>query len=219
MASLDSALQSYLEYDTKSAVIEQLWGPKPLPQQLNNGEVNFHLNAEVYFKYYTEQCGLALHDGGRHTSARTHRDTLEIVKHLRDSSQSRDSIVQLLNPKLLNPKPANEIEMLNGSIDLAARLLLMVDFGSLQYGFSGQEQLVWDHGSLKEFIHDYFDVPPALGNEGVKLQKMFNARNLGRIAGVEIVWTNNLADHLRMIDEDKKVAVFHHASFLEYQQK
>jgi hypothetical protein len=26
-----------------------------------------------------------------------------------------------------------------------------------------------------------------------------------------------LADHLRMMDDDKTVAVFHHASFLEYQ--
>ncbi|KAF7514242.1 hypothetical protein GJ744_000012 [Endocarpon pusillum] len=74
--------------------------------------------------------------------------------------------MQLLSLKLPNPKPQNEIEMLNGSINLAARLLLMMGFGSFQFGFSGQQQLVWDHGSLKTFIRDYFDVPPALGSEG-----------------------------------------------------
>ena len=54
-----------------------------------------------------------------------------------------------------------------------------------------------------------------LGSENVKLEKIFNAGNLGRIAGIEIEWTNNLADHLRVVDEDKKVAIFYHASFLE----
>jgi len=53
----------------------------------------------------------------------------------------------------------------------------------------------------------------------VKLEKIFNARNLGRIAGIEIEWTKNLADHLRLIDEDRKVAIFHHATYLECQLK
>ncbi len=52
-------------------------------------------------------------------------------------------------------------------------------------------------------------------NENVKLEKIFSALNLGRIAGMEIQFTNNLADHLRVMSEDdKKVAIFHNASFL-----
>jgi hypothetical protein len=53
----------------------------------------------------------------------------------------------------------------------------------------------------------------------VKLDRIFNARNLGRIAGIEVYWTNNLFDHLRLIDEDRKVAVFHYASFLKCQRE
>jgi hypothetical protein len=36
---------------------------------------------------------------------------------------------------------------------------------------------------------------------------------------MEIEWADNLADHLRLTDGDKKVAIFHHASFLECQLK
>ncbi|KAF2178669.1 hypothetical protein K469DRAFT_731671 [Zopfia rhizophila CBS 207.26] len=49
---------------------------------------------------------------------------------------------------------------------------------------------------------------------------MFTASNLERIAGIQIKLTDNLADHLRMIDkEDKFVAIFHHASFLKRQNR
>jgi hypothetical protein len=59
-----------------------------------------------------------------------------------------------------------------------------------------------------------------LDNEHVKLEKIFIARNLGRIAGIEIQFTNNLADHLRLMNEDdKKVTIFHNASFLIGQRK
>lgn len=220
MGSLDSSIQHYPDCEnTKRVITEQLWGPKSLIGQLHNSEASCDLDFEVYFQYYTKQCRIALHDGGRHTFVKTHRDILKVVEHIKDSSQSRDSLAQLLRPRIPSSKPINETKILYASIELAARLLVMVDIGSLQYGFSGRKQLIWDHSSLKDFIYGYFDTPPALGHEHVKLQKIFNARNLGRMVGIEIFWTDNLADHLRMVDEDKKVAVFHHASFLERQQE
>jgi hypothetical protein len=54
-------------------------------------------------------------------------------------------------------------------------------------------------------------------HDSIKLEKSFNALNVQRIGGIKIWWTNNLADHLRMMDDDKAVFVFHHASFLEHQ--
>ena len=168
----------------------------------------------MYFKYYNYQCGLALHDYGNHISARTHQEIMNVAQHLKEPLRRGE--IQALLPK---PTPPNEIEKLDGSINLAARLLLMIDFGSLQYGFSSRKRLIWDDNSLKEFIGSYFGRTLALGHERVNLEKIFNARNLGQIAGIEVLWTDNLADHLRISDEDKKVAVFHYASFLEYQQE
>ena len=68
-------------------------------------------------------------------------------------------------------------------------------------------------------MKNYFHAPRLLDNEHVKLEKIFSALNLGRIAGIEIQFTNNLADHLRLMGEDdKKVWIFHNASFLRVQR-
>jgi hypothetical protein len=173
---------------------------------------------EAYPAYHQKQCCCALHDGGRHISARTHRDILAIAEDL-NQGLSKEDIKGRLSSKLADPKPTNENGLLEGSIDLTARLVSMMDIGELSYGFSGRRGLVWSQGSLKDLVHSYFNVPVVLGHD-VKLEKMFNARNVGRIAGIHIAWTDNLADHLRFIDEGQKtVAIFHHASFLIGQQR
>ncbi|KAH0541247.1 hypothetical protein FGG08_004252 [Glutinoglossum americanum] len=210
--ALSDPIQTPIGTETKCEIIKHLWGGSVRSRQLFTGEINY----DPYFHYYAEQSGLALHDGGRHTSVRTHRDIIEIAQHLRNGS-TRDEVKRLLRPKLTTSVP-NEDELLNGSIDLAASLLLMMEIGSLQYGFSGRTQLAWTEKSLEECVREYYSHPPALGHESVKLEKMFTARNIGRIAGIKIVWTRNLADHLRMINEDTEVAIFHHVTFLENQQ-
>ena len=45
----------------------------------------------------------------------------------------------------------------------------------------------------------------------VKLERLFNARTIERIAGIKITWTSNLADHLRLLDDDTGVVIFHNA--------
>src|SRR5204862_490566 len=124
---------------------------------------------------------------GRHISARTHRDILEIAKDL-FKGLSKESTRRQLSSKLADPKPANEL--LDGSVDLTARLISMMEIGVFHYGFSGRKGLVWDQGSLKDFVDGYFNVPVELGQD-VKLEKTFNGRNLSRIAGINIEWTDN----------------------------
>jgi hypothetical protein len=60
--------------------------------------------------------------------------------------------------------------------------------------------------------------PTLVSNDIVKLEKIFTAQNLVRIAGLDIIWTGNLADHLRLTNDDQRVHVFHHASFLQVQK-
>ena len=43
-------------------------------------------------------------------------------------------------------------------------------------------------------------------------------RNVERIGGLRIIWTSNLADHLRLHDDDTRLSIFHHATFLHYQK-
>lgn len=172
---------------------------------------------DTYFAYHKKQCSHALHDGGRHISARTHREILEIAEDI-VQGLSKESIRRRLSLKLADPKPANENELIDSSIDLTARLMSMMDIGALQYGFSGRKALVWNQGSLKDFVNGHFDERVMLGQD-IKLEKSFNGRNLDRIAGIKIDWTDNLADHLRMTNDDKNVAIFHHASFLKRHQR
>lgn len=171
-----------------------------------------------YFSYYTEQCSGALHDRGRHVLVRTHQDIIDVAQHIK-SSLCRDCIKEKLRSKLTLPKPTNEAEkILDASIDLVTRLLLMIDFGYVQYGYRGRRRQVWVVESLKKWTDSYFGAR-VLEKESVKLEKTFNAMNLESIAEIEIKWTDNLADHLSLDLDDKEVAIFHHASFLKYQGK
>ncbi|KAF4629445.1 hypothetical protein G7Y89_g8703 [Cudoniella acicularis] len=93
--------------------------------------------------------------------------------------------------------------------------MTMIDVGGLRHGIRlGQIHRVWNHGSLREFILSIFSQTKELPNE-VKLEKLFNARNLQRFASIQIIWTNNLADHLQLEDDDTIMRIFSHASFLE----
>ena len=213
--SLDGFIQlAPITLDTKSEILRRLLDFDMHPSNFCDNFLDFN----SYFSHYTVQCRDALHDGGRHVSVRTHRDIIEIAQHLKNST-TRDSVKEMLRSKIPHPKPANENELLDGSINLVARLLLMVEFGCLRYGFTGGRQIVWTANTLRECLAKYFAAPQLLEHERVRLEKIFNARNLERIAGIRIQWTDNLAEHLSLVDNDRKVAIFHHASFLECQRK
>lgn len=214
MDSLDSPIfRTPTSFTTTFEPLVHLWS-----RNASSTLKGHEFDPEAYFAYHKKQCCLALHDGGRHISVRTHRDIFEIAEGLKHGLP-KEVIRERLSTKLADPKPPNENELLDSSIDLTARLVCMMDIGALRYGFSGHRGLVWSHGCLKDFVRDRFSKPVML-DHNVKLEKTFNARNLERMAGIRIIWTDNLADHLRIVDEgDKTVAVFHHASFLKCQQR
>jgi hypothetical protein len=209
--SLDGSIQLYsLDLNTKCKIINNLWGLDVDSTNFYNNDFNF----DAYFEYYHEQCSLALHDAGRHIWVRTHRHIIDVAKHLKDQL-TRDEVKEILRPNLpvrLVPKPGIDDELLDSSINLAARLLLMMEFGNLQFGFSGLTGLVWKNdksledcikehfqvsrsliqerrdGSFEDFFKDHFLVSRS-GQESISLERKFNARNLGRIAGIQIAWT------------------------------
>jgi len=212
--SLNSSIQfPPIGADTRAEILKELWNIDASSLKSHDKGSDY----DIYFTYYADQCSLALHDGGRHIWTRTHRDVIEIAGYIK-SSMTRYEIRERLRSKLSVPITANADEILDGSMNLTARLLLMTEFGNIPYGFTGRRQLIWTENSLGDSVKEYFNSPPKLGQDSVKLERIFTAQNLGRIAGIEIEWTRNLADHLLLIDEEKKVAIFHHASFLESQR-
>ena len=93
----------------------------------------------------------------------------------------------------------------------------MISIRDSKYAVLSGTQLIWDEGNLKDFLSAYFNDPQVLSDSNIKFEKTFNAYNLERITGIKVKWTDNLIDHLRMIEaDDKTVKVFHHASFLKH---
>ncbi|KAK4221171.1 hypothetical protein QBC38DRAFT_492589 [Podospora fimiseda] len=234
-----SVLDSPLNESTKTTISEALWDhdtPTTTAQRLHTSKA--HINLSPYFHYYTKKCQHALHDGGRHVATRTHADIISCATLLKNDVP-RSEIHAALYSKLTSAHP-NADEMISNSIDLCASLLLMTNFGSYSYGFSGKTCLSWpsppqaqshpqfgppqpppESQPLGSFVHTYFTPEPRLTpsplKDHIKLEKIFKASNLSRIANLSITWTDNLADHLRLTDDDTRVHIFHHASFLQAQ--
>ncbi|ETS06754.1 hypothetical protein M419DRAFT_44929, partial [Trichoderma reesei RUT C-30] len=102
-------------------------------------------------------------------------------------------------------------------IDMCARLLTMtqVNHCGSSCGLAGTTAVPWTKVSLKDAFSCHFYTQRTLQADQMRLSKDFTAWHLSRIAGVDIRWTANLADHLRFVDHDQAVFVFHCASFLQ----
>lgn len=204
--SLQSPLQNVRDIPKiKNEIIGGLWPGEDLSEE--------GLHWEPFLSYYTKQCKHALHNRGKHALVRCHQQILDLTNQFKELAV-KESIRTNLK-QLFTSKSDREEEILNDSIDFAARLYLMINIGDSKYAVSSGTPLVWRNGNLKDFLSAYFDDPQILSDSNVKFEKTFNAYNLRRIAGIRVKWTDNLIDHLRMTD-DKTVEVFHHASFLKH---
>ena len=163
---------------------------------------------EAYFRdWYEEQCQGA----AREASVGTHRDILDIITLLEGTNESRISINKTLHQKSYSIS-GNE-KSLDISITLAARLWLMVHIGNLEHCWTPGQSVVWEDGQLADSVATKLS-PNYNATDKIQLPKAFNAPNLERIAGIRIHWTNNLADHLSMTEDDTRLWLFHHISFL-----
>jgi hypothetical protein len=205
MAS-EAKIAGPLGSETKQIMAAVLWDGVP-------HEVDTRLAA--YFRYYAKQCEVvALHDGGKHVCVQTHQAIGRIVAMIRKDKTWRE-----VHDSLRGDNSSASDEERSNTINLAARALMMMEIGNISFAHSGSRGLEWSQGSLRDFIHQRFPSKHTLHHEKTKLEKIFNARGISRIAGMQILWTNNLADHLRLMNDDKGVAIFHHASFLQRQQR
>lgn len=201
-----SLLEDPIPTTTQQRIVKSLW------------DTTDYESLRPYFQYYTEQCRIAFHVHRRKLPVDTHQHVLDIVSAFQDGS-CRQTILQNL-VTTYGSGTATELEdTVGSSIDLVVRLALMLDIGELRNAFSGRRRLIWTEGSLQDFVRDTFSDKVTLSHEGLKLGTSFTARNLDRVTGFRVELTTNLADHLRLRDEDSTVSIFHHASFLKCQQK
>ncbi|KAK6825973.1 hypothetical protein PG987_013467 [Apiospora arundinis] len=186
-------------------LINGLWTPLG-KQSLFNGEPSFKIDHTAYAYYYTKQWQVMMigHDSGGHYPIPTRvDDILGLAQQIR-GGQPRAEIVARL--QAMGGGTAFTQKGADNFINLTLRLLSMVNFGTARRQIMPRGCLAWDRGgrssSFKDYITSYFGKPPVLSCDR---------------GGVDICFTDNLADHLLLVEDDSKLLIFHHVSFLEYQ--
>ena len=206
---LQNIASTNLAAPTRQAIINRVFGLQLNEQEFLSRDNGF----SAYFNdWYEEQCEAAAGE----VSVKTHEELLQILAQLQLANESRGQVLNKLSPPSIGPLLVDQC--LNASITLAARVWLAISIDSSQHFLTPGHLVAWDNGSddgkLSQAVHDalWSNTPTA---EKVKLSKVFTAANLEKIAGIEVQWTSNLADHLSLRDDDTKVMLFHQASFLE----
>lgn len=195
---LESGLQTIL-YSARSryAFAKSIWGTHLSLEDFEPPEF------EEFFRYYQEQCTTALCDIDDDT--KSHRQLAQIAQQLADPNTDFTTLHTLVSERKNNTRYWTLC---------AARIMTMVDIGELRHGIRvGQVHRDWTSGSLKAFMSKTFPISRELPDD-VKLEKLFTARNLQRFASIQVIWTNNLADHLQIEDDDTTIKIFSHVSFL-----
>ena len=209
--ALDGALHvKVVDKSVRALIASALWGITIL----HNQKSPTCSTLDPYFDYYVEETTLALQDRGKDVIVRSHRDLMYIVDLLR-KSLVRDQLLTELAQSPHFKDRRHSVETLAASIDLTVRILTMIEVGHIPNSFKGRRPQLWTEGSLNEEVASTFGCVAKLSTERVKLEKFFKAANLERIAGIRILLTNNLADHLRMSGDDSEIEIFGCACFLE----
>lgn len=136
----------------------------------------------------------------------------------REDDVKEHIMIHLKNLSQAGQKPLSE-ESCHHMIDFAAGLITPINIGIRPNEVKDRRHLEWTSGTLRRLIADYFNDPPVLTFEHLKLPKAFDAWSLCKVGGIKIRFTDNLADHLLLIDDDTTVLVFHHVSYLKQQDK
>ncbi|KAI0404883.1 hypothetical protein F4802DRAFT_597816 [Xylaria palmicola] len=203
---LVTPLTGLIDFTARDELLLKLWGPaNPAKEDLRC--------MHSYFNWYK-----FLLDGGRHVSVSTHADVVEIVCSIQRDKE-RASLHQDVSQQLRRPSPHNTT--IDGSLNLCSRLLLMMSIGEPPLGIDGPNTIRWNDGTLRAFAENYFGLGAGarLQPDKPQIGKIFTALNLRKIGGMRIEWTRNLADHLRLVDDDKTVSIFDCVAFLKFQKR
>jgi hypothetical protein len=137
----------------------------------------------------------AFHVHGRQTPAKTHQQILDITTYLQNEL-ARSAIHQNLSKDCQIENATGVEDTLDSSIDLAVRLIRMLNIGELRNAFSGRQRLIWLEASLQEFVRDISPDKISLSYNGIRLGTTFMACNLDYVTCSRVELTTNPADHL-----------------------
>jgi len=146
-------------------------------------------------------------------TVRTYAHLVAVIRQLQDDMPKEDLLDSLnANMALYGPDKFHE-----NSIKLAARLLAMLKVGRAENQVAARGYLEWQTGTFRDLIEKRFCVNPVLESSHVRFPKTFDIWSLNAVAGLSIEFTDNIADHLLLVNDDTTLLIFHHVTFLEYQ--
>ncbi|KAH6865202.1 hypothetical protein BKA58DRAFT_462854 [Alternaria rosae] len=175
---------------------------------------------DAYFRHYTTECRNAIDpDRGEHVTIRHHQDIVDIVKQFEQNKTREEIKRSIILTDTQQTSEAVKEKRAEGSIRVVARLFAMVNMGpSSERWELGPESRPWNEANhnLKTVLARYFS-PSSVDTGSLRFKADLTAFNLKHLIGLKILWTNNLFDHLRLMDDDSTVCIFHHATFLRHQ--
>lgn len=211
----DVGIRQEIAADVRRQFLALLWKRRARTKWDEN-DIDF----DALYDSYMRNCKQATLDGGRYLSIKGHQELLWITSWMA-GCRTYEEIRSELNKMLPESPDLSQTEKylkLKGSIRLGARILAMVDTWELPDSHV-PSFVTWDHGTLKDHLKDYFESKKISPSSVIKLEAKFTARNLEKIARIKILWTDHLPDHLRLVRDDTMVCVFHHISFLKWQDR
>ncbi|KAM0257328.1 hypothetical protein ACHAQJ_004415 [Trichoderma viride] len=208
-SALNEPLQkSPISASVRKGLIEALWSDR-------HTGTDQDVSMLPYFEYYSNRLQSLWMNDHEGFQVDSHRDIASISKRIL-SGETREEVGGIAASAAVSEPDDDDV---NYGIDTCASLVVMVEIEfNPPKEISALTRVPWKTGSLADALACYFCPQIALRSERPKLGKVFTARNLTRMAGIEVQWTTNLADHLCLGKNDQVVYIFHCASFLQFQQ-
>jgi hypothetical protein len=193
--------------DVKEAIVANLWNVAPI--QACHADVEAF---DAYFLYYCEQ--FRSQSASNHV-AKTHTDIMDIAKEILANTAASMVDLRILIQQAY-PRFGNDIPKLSNSIELAARLTLMInvrnqmpiDIHTLQMAIPWPET-----SSLVDVVGRLMKTAAPAPIAIKRIPKNINVFDLQRVGGFKFEWTDSLNDHLLL--EDDTVYIYYHASVLD----
>lgn len=205
--------------DLQRRAINVIWGTNLTDGKYREHEVAY----SAYFHHIYRQLWNAACSGDEPVSDSSHEKVLQIVSQLKREDKVKRELLSLV------PLGAGWSQLqIERAVNLAAGLLVPLNFGGIG-GLRPGKQVTWNSDeSLRQLVtRQATALAPStrilqhLNCEGcsahssrINFPKRFSAWQLRFVAGFDIVWTNNLLDHLALDEEKLEVHIFHHVKVL-----
>ncbi|UPK97855.1 hypothetical protein LCI18_008790 [Fusarium solani-melongenae] len=205
--------------DSQTSLAHIFLGHPPDQLLLWNGEQVSFLDFSAYDEYVRKQQKLFKDLGSSAVVPHDDESLGKVADEIRQHKR-RDQAISYISTLVGN---SNSLTC-QVTLSLVVCLMLMVKIGSLEksFGFvyhpSQCPLLEWTENDLTSLARRLFPLSPQIDCSGVSVPTTFDAWGLENVAGIKIEFTDNLADHLYLANDNTQLYVFHHVTYLEHQR-